>query len=76
MGGWGEGTLGLLLPTPGQCSASSLTVPLIIISGYERDDNKGKIKDRLRKLLTKRPTIEELEKKGIIKGIMIFIRVA
>lgn len=35
--------------------------------GSDRDDNKSKIKDRLKKLLTKRPPIEELEKKGIIK---------
>ncbi|XP_073236348.1 rho GTPase-activating protein 15-like isoform X2 [Porites lutea] len=33
----------------------------------ERDDSKSGIKDRLKKLLTKRPPIEELERKGIIK---------
>jgi len=34
----------------------------------ERDENKTKIRDKLRKLISKRPPIEELEKKGIIKG--------
>lgn len=33
----------------------------------ERDENKTKIRDKLRKLISKRPPIEELEKKGIIK---------
>lgn len=41
---------------------------LKIISVSERDESKTKIKDRLRKLISKRPPIEELEKKGIIKG--------
>ncbi|XP_032222777.2 rho GTPase-activating protein 15 isoform X2 [Nematostella vectensis] len=31
------------------------------------DDQKTKIKDKLRKLISRRPTIEELEKKGIIR---------
>jgi hypothetical protein len=32
------------------------------------DGDKKNIRDRLKKLITKRPTIEELQKKGIIKG--------
>lgn len=44
------------------------SVTLGIISVSERDENKTKIKDKLRKLISKRPPIEELEKKGIIKG--------
>lgn len=32
------------------------------------EDNKSNIKDKLIKLITRRPTIEELEKKGILKG--------
>ena len=39
-----------------------------IISVSERDESKTKIRDKLRKLISKRPPIEELEKKGIIKG--------
>lgn len=34
----------------------------------EKDESKTKIRDKLRKLISKRPPIEELEKKGIIKG--------
>lgn len=39
---------------------------IILVS--ERDESKIKIKDRLCKLILKRFFIEELEKKGIIKG--------
>ncbi|KAJ7363146.1 Rho GTPase-activating protein 9 [Desmophyllum pertusum] len=35
--------------------------------GSERDENKSNIREKLRKLISKRPPIEELEKKGIIK---------
>lgn len=35
------------------------------------DGDKKNIRDRLRKLITKRPTFEELQKKGIIKGNQI-----
>ena len=41
---------------------------LEIISVSEKDESKTKIRDKLRKLISKRPPIEELEKKGIIKG--------
>mgnify|MGYP002804414510 CR=1 FL=1 len=33
-----------------------------------RDGDKKNIRDRLKKLMTRRPTIEELQKKGILKG--------
>ncbi|XP_078378440.1 rho GTPase-activating protein 12-like isoform X2 [Oculina patagonica] len=35
--------------------------------GSDRNEDKRNIRDRLRKLISKRPPIEELEKKGIIK---------
>lgn len=46
---------------------STSAIALIIISGSEKDEKRN-IKDMLRKLIAKRPPIEELEKKGIIKG--------
>ena len=49
---------------------------LEIISVSDRDESKTKIKDRLRKLISKRPPIEELEKKGIIKGIKLIFTVS
>ncbi|XP_078378441.1 rho GTPase-activating protein 15-like isoform X3 [Oculina patagonica] len=36
-------------------------------AGSDRNEDKRNIRDRLRKLISKRPPIEELEKKGIIK---------
>jgi hypothetical protein len=42
--------------------------PLFSIPFSALDDNKSNIKDKLLKLITRRPTIEELEKQGIIKG--------
>lgn len=33
------------------------------------DDSKSNIKDKLLKFITRRPTIDELEKQGILKGI-------
>jgi hypothetical protein len=32
------------------------------------DGDKKNIRDKLKKLITRRPTIEELQKKGILKG--------
>lgn len=34
-----------------------------------RGESDKKIRDKLKKLMTKRPTFEELQKKGILKGI-------
>ena len=46
----------------------SITYVLCKLNLARNDGDKKNIRDRLKKLITRRPTIEELQKQGILKG--------